>query len=44
VLENLPLVAPDGGWLPMMRASGGWPWLILSLGAVIVVLGGLLLT
>ena len=42
--DDMYLTAPDGGLMVAIRPVGGWPWILVALGVVIVVLGGWLLT
>jgi hypothetical protein len=43
VVEQVGLTAPDGPAVADVHLSGGWPWLVLVLGIVVVAAGGLLL-
>jgi hypothetical protein len=44
VTDDTYLTAPDGGLMVPIRPVSAWPWILVALGVVIVVLGGLLLT
>jgi hypothetical protein len=44
VPDDLYLTAPDGGLMVMFRPVSFWPWIVATLGVVIVVIGGVLLT
>lgn len=43
VVEEVGLTAPDGAAVANIRLSGGWSWLLITLGVVIIAVGGLLL-
>jgi hypothetical protein len=43
VVEDVDFTAVDGPALPIVRPSGVWPWIVVALGAAIVVVGGILL-
>jgi hypothetical protein len=40
--EYADLTAPDGGIVPRLQPVGSWPWVVLLLAVVIIVLGGVL--
>ena len=44
MIENVYLTAPDGPMVPDVRLSGSWPWVMAGLGAVLVAVGGTLLS
>jgi len=44
VVDDVYLTAADGPMLPNLRLTGAWPWIVAALGAVIVVVGGVLLS
>jgi hypothetical protein len=44
VIEDVYLTAPDGPMVPYVRLSGSWPWVVAGLGAVLVAVGGTLLS
>jgi hypothetical protein len=41
--EYAELTAPDGGIVPGLQPSGRWAWVGLFLGAVAIVVGGVVL-
>ena len=44
MVEDLAFTAPDGPAVLDVRPSGCWPWVVLTLGALTIAVGGVLLS